>query len=73
MADLTKCNSQDCPIKEHCKRYTADSGIMQSWFTETPGRWEHHHSDLQRMIWQCDMFWGEQSEGIFQYLQNVVK
>lgn len=71
--DITKCKGDGCPIKQHCKRYTSESGLMQSWFTETPGKCECHHDDLQKHIWQCDMFWGDEQEGIFEYLKNIVK
>ena len=30
MADITKCNNEDCGLKETCKRYNAQSGEIQS-------------------------------------------
>ena len=31
MADISKCIGKDCPIKEKCYRFTAPTGIWQSW------------------------------------------
>ena len=37
MADITKCEGKDCPLKETCYRFTAkDNEYGQSYFTETP-------------------------------------
>ena len=36
MADITKCEGTDCPIRDVCYRYTATDGIMQSYFAEVP-------------------------------------
>jgi hypothetical protein len=37
MADITKCEGKDCPLKESCYRYTAiDSEYRQAYFTESP-------------------------------------
>jgi len=37
MADITKCQGGDCPVKEKCYRYTAPvSDFRQSWFCEYP-------------------------------------
>ena len=31
MADITKCTSTACPIKDECYRYTAPAAIVQPW------------------------------------------
>ena len=37
MADITKCEGKDCPLKEKCYRFTAKANEYgQSYFTETP-------------------------------------
>jgi len=37
MADITKCEGKDCPLKENCYRYTAEpSEYSQAYFTEPP-------------------------------------
>ena len=37
MADITKCEGKDCPLKEKCYRFTTkDNEFRQSYFTETP-------------------------------------
>ncbi len=37
MADITKCNGKNCPLKEDCYRFTAPSNkYRQSYFVETP-------------------------------------
>ena len=37
MADITKCEGKDCPLKGNCYRFTAlSSDMWQSYFVETP-------------------------------------
>lgn len=37
MADITKCQGQDCPLKNDCYRFTAESnGFRQSYFVKVP-------------------------------------
>ncbi len=37
MADITKCQGVNCPMKESCYRYTAPSSeYRQSWFMSVP-------------------------------------
>lgn len=62
MADITKCTGKDCKIKNKCYRYTAKSGVWQPWFSNSP---------LQNGI--CKMFWGEQTENIYNQLKEIVK
>lgn len=31
MNDIAKCAGIDCPIREHCKRYTMPGGDQQNW------------------------------------------
>jgi len=33
MADITKCNGTNCPVRENCYRYTAIDGIHQPYFS----------------------------------------
>jgi hypothetical protein len=61
MADISKCKGTDCPIKEKCRRYTAPSGIRQSWFAEVPLK-----------DGKCDFYWGDNSEAIFSELKDIV-
>ena len=32
--DITKCSNEDCKQKEECYRYTANEGMLQSYFSE---------------------------------------
>ena len=51
MSDITKCRGINCPIKEHCKRYTAIANDQwQAYFTEVPFKIEDDKLS-------CDMFW----------------
>jgi hypothetical protein len=36
MSDITKCSGAGCKRKNICKRFTAPSCEMQSYFTECP-------------------------------------
>ena len=60
MSDITKCMGQGCPIKDTCKRYTAKESIWQSYFWESPIK-----------DGKCDMYWGEDSENIFNHLKTI--
>jgi len=62
MSDITKCNGINCPVKESCKRFTAESGFRQSWFTESPIK-----------DGKCEMYWGTAQESIMQELKNIMK
>ena len=78
MADITKCRAEGCPahIKETCKRFTAKADpLYQSFFTEVPGKWVNvPDPDIKKSyVWECDMYWGDKSESIWQQLKNIVK
>lgn len=61
MADITKCTGANCPHKEKCYRFTAvDSEFMQSYFTIPPLK-----------NGKCDMYWGENSQNIFNQLKDI--
>jgi len=36
MSDITKCNGDDCPLKESCYRYTSLDGERQSYLSDIP-------------------------------------
>ena len=62
MSDITKCDGTDCPMKENCYRYTAVANEYgQSTFVTPPIK-----------DGKCEMYWGEQSEFIFEQLKNIV-
>jgi hypothetical protein len=58
--DITKCTGEGCPLKESCYRFTSDISMMQSYFFTPP-----FENDT------CDMYWGEQSESIYNQLKNI--
>lgn len=62
MSDITKCKGEGCPIKDHCKRYTAKESVSQSYFMKSPIE-----------DGKCDMYWGENSENIFNQLKTIMK
>lgn len=49
MADISKCEGKDCPIKIECYRYTSPVGYLQAYI-ETPGRFVKNK-------FQCSFFW----------------
>lgn len=62
MPDITKCEGTDCPHKENCYRYTAESSkFMQSYFVTPPVK-----------DGKCDHYWGEQAESIWSELKDIV-
>lgn len=63
MADITKCKGDDCPIKEGCFLFTAKADkYRQSYFAESPIK-----------DGKCDMYWGDNSEAIFNQLKEITK
>ena len=61
MADITKCKGEDCQIKEKCYRYTTNVSMYQSYFSESPIKDN-----------KCVMFWGINSEFIFNQLKEII-
>ena len=65
MADITKCSGDNCPVKEQCYRFTAESSeYRQSWFTNAPGKTVDDK-------FTCDMFWGLNGQAIWKQLINA--
>lgn len=65
MADITKCNGDDCPIKNKCYRYTAFANYkQQSYFTEIPGK-------IEDGKFTCEMYWGVNNEAVFNQLKDI--
>jgi hypothetical protein len=47
MTDITKCTGEGCPLKESCYRFTAPTGMYQSFFVGVPiknGKCEYYWS-----------------------------
>jgi hypothetical protein len=70
MSDISKCNGVNkegviCPKREKCHRYTSEGDkIWQSWI-EAPFVLDHEFN--------CELFWGIQSQQIFEQLQRITK
>lgn len=48
MTDITKCNNQDCPIKDKCYRYLAKANSRwQSWHNFTYDDGCEHFWDIE--------------------------
>ena len=60
MADLTKCNGVNCPVKESCKRFTSESGYI--WFAKSPIK-----------DGKCAMYWGIEQDSILNHLKGIMK
>jgi len=63
MADITKCTGDNCPIKESCYRFTAEKSERQIYFFTPP----FDGFDGKT----CEMYWGKQSESIYNQLKNI--
>ena len=69
MPDITMCEGKDCPdvVRTKCYRYfVTPSEFWQSYFTESP--FEMEDGKLT-----CKMFWGANSEYVFNLLESIVK
>ena len=62
MADIDMCPGTNCPYKETCYRYTAKPDEYQWRFSNAPIK-----------DGKCDMYWGENSENIWNQLKDIVK
>lgn len=61
MADITCCTGDGCPLKESCYRFTSEKSLVwQSYFTTPPFDGK-----------TCEMYWGKQSESIYNQLKNI--
>ena len=57
------CVGTNCPHKEKCYRYTANPcEHWQAYFTEPPFK-----------DGKCDMYWGKNSESVWNQLKDIVK
>lgn len=60
MADITCCTGDGCPLKENCYRFTSIASERQSYFFTPPFDGK-----------TCEMYWGKQSESIYNQLKNI--
>ena len=66
-SDITKCDGEGCPVKEHCYRFTAASNEhRQAFFATIPGK---RNEDGK---WECEMFWGDPQERIMKQLNDIL-
>lgn len=59
------CRGTRCPLKEKCGRYTPDILEDKQYFIISPFK-------LIGSQFNCDMFWGENSEALWKQLNNIV-
>lgn len=64
MADITMCRGTGCKMKESCYRFNAKTEEYQ-WYFQNPPCIEDGT--------KCEMYWGDQSEGIFNQLKSILK
>lgn len=68
MADITKCRGIDCPIKESCYRYTANtSELWQSWFLDD------NVGEYINEEFKCNMYYGENAKLIWNQLNTIIE
>ena len=65
MPDIAMCEGTNCPVKEKCHRFTAKPDQYQAYFVDAPG-------ETKDGEFTCSYFWGEQSQGIWEQLNNIV-
>lgn len=62
MPDITMCLGTDCRAKEKCYRFTAKPSDYQSYFMKPPIK-----------EGKCEYYWGENAQGIWNQLKEIVK
>jgi hypothetical protein len=66
-SDITKCDGEECPVKEHCVRYlTPADEHLQAYFFTIPGKINDEGK------WICKMFWGQTNEGVMKQLNDIL-
>jgi len=66
MPDITMCEGTNCPVSTKCHRFTAKPDEYQSYFADAPGK-------MKDGKFTCIYFWGEQAQGIWKQLNDIVK
>lgn len=61
--DITKCSGDNCPIKYHCKRFTAKKSDYQSWINPP--------FKLDGDKFSCDLFWSDAQDAILEQLLKI--
>lgn len=57
MADITKCEGTNCPMKQTCYRFTAEPNpYRQSYFMTIPLKVDVSVGS-QRIFYDCDEYW----------------
>jgi hypothetical protein len=62
MTDITKCTGEGCALKETFYRFTATTGMYQSFFFEVPIR-----------NGKCEYYWGETAQSVYDQLKDIMK
>jgi hypothetical protein len=60
MTDITKCTGEGCALKETCYRFTASTGMYQSFFFGVPIK-----------NGKCEMYWSEASQSTYEQLKET--
>lgn len=64
--DITKCSDSKCPVRGHCRRFTAESNnYYQSYFVDSPAEYEDDN------FVTCKVFWGTEQESILNLLKDI--
>lgn len=64
--DITKCNDTKCPVRGHCRRFTAEPfEPYQSYFSESPAEYENGQ------FVNCTVFWGVEHQSILNLLMDI--
>lgn len=63
MSDISKCKDNKCPARLMCYRFTAPASLVWQSYCDF-----NREEDADN----CDMFWGEKQENIFNQLKDIV-
>lgn len=64
MADITMCTYLGCPLRDKCRRATAQPGEYQSYMTNP--------SKIVNGKFECDMFWGDAADLLLEQLKSIM-
>ena len=63
--DIALCSYQGCPVRGKCYRATA-----------TPSQYQYYVTNPSKIVngkFECDMFWGDEADLLFEQLKGIVE
>jgi len=74
MPDISMCKGEDCPLKETCYRYTAESSDYQAYFMKIPYDTTTNSCDYHMEIWKKESMTPENhAEALSEIIKHIAE